>query len=461
MLFNSFGFLALFSVFVPAYYLTADRSRRPLLLGASLLFYATFRIDYLALLLGVSAVAYAAGLFVGQPAEEVRPKAGTTRRRVALGASISAIVGVLAIAKFAPAAGLIGAAGLSFYALSAISYIVDVYRRQLEAGRRFDDLLLYLAFFPKLLAGPIERARPFLEQLKTPVRFDAAGVTAGLQLLLWGLFKKVVIADRLAVFVDAAYRQPAFAPPADLLIATYFFAFQLYCDFSGYSDMAIGTARVLGFDLMENFRRPYLSASAAEFWSQRWHVSLAAWFRDYVYIPLGGGRVSRMRRAANVMVVFLLSGLWHGANWTFLVWGGLNGLFVAVPAAVGRREPSPARALARALRSLATFHLVLLTWVFFRAASLSDAALIYERIGRALPQLPALLRVRLADPGILLSLAVIAVLIGVEIADEGKPIWERLRQRPAPLRWAVYYAMLLALVVLGTWNLRQFVYMQF
>jgi D-alanyl-lipoteichoic acid acyltransferase DltB (MBOAT superfamily) len=460
VLFNSFGFLALFSVFVPLYYLTADRYRRPLLLGASLLFYATFRIDYLALLIGVAVVAYAAGLFVGGP-DGVPLTADTTRRRVVAGLSIAVIVGVLAIAKFLPAAGFVGAAGLSFYALSAVSYLVDVYRRQLDAERRFDDLLLYLAFFPKLLAGPIERARPFLEQLKTPVRFNGAGVTAGLQLLLWGLVKKVVIADRLAVFVDAAYRQAAFAPPADLLIATYFFAFQLYCDFSGYSDMAIGTARVLGFDLMENFRRPYLSSSAAEFWSRRWHVSLAAWFRDYVYIPLGGGRVSRLRRAVNVMVVFLLSGLWHGSNWTFLIWGGLNGLLVAVPAALGMREASRSGIVVRVLRSIATFHLVLLTWVFFRAASLADAMLIYERIVGALPQLPALVRVRLADPDMLLSVAVIGVLIAVEIVDEGTPIWERLRQRPAPLRWAVYYAMLAALVVLGTWNLRQFVYMQF
>jgi len=218
---------------------------------------------------------------------------------------------------------------------------------------------------------------------------------------------------------------------------------------------------VLGFDLMENFRRPYLSSSAAEFWSRRWHVSLAAWFRDYVYIPLGGGRTSRVRRAANVMVVFLLSGLWHGANWTFLVWGGLNGLLVAAPADVGLREPAHSGLAVRALRSLATFHLVLLTWVFFRAAVLSDALLIYERVGRALTQLPTLLRVRLTDPDILLSLAVIAILVVVEIADEGKSMWERLRQRPTPVRWAVYYAMLAALVMLGTWNLRQFVYMQF
>jgi D-alanyl-lipoteichoic acid acyltransferase DltB (MBOAT superfamily) len=457
VLFNSLSYLVFFSILVPLYYLAPHRVRRPMLLGASLLFYATFRVDYLALLFGVSVVVYAAGRLLDGP------KADTTPRRLVAGGAIAAIVGVLTVAKFVPAAGFIGAAGLSFYALSAVSYIVDVYRGTLAAERRFDALLLYLAFFPKLLAGPIERARPFLEQLQTPVRFDGAAVTAGLQLLLWGLFKKVVIADRLAAFVDTAYRQPAFASPADLLIATYFFAFQLYCDFSGYSDMAIGTARVLGFDLMENFRRPYLSGSIAEFWSRRWHVSLATWFRDYVYIPLGGGRTAPVRRAANVMVVFLLSGLWHGANWTFLIWGGLNGVMVVASGLLPSRRAavSATNVSVRVLRSIVTFHLVLITWVFFRAASLADAMLVYERIWRALPQLPALLRVRLADPGILLSLAVILVLVGVELVDEGRPIWERLRHRPAPLRWAVYYAMLAALVVLGTWNLRQFVYMQF
>ena len=455
MLFNSFGFLAFFAAFVPLYYLTAHRYRWLLLTAASLGFYATFNVEYLALLFAVSAVAYGVGRLIDRPG----PVAG---RRGVLGGAIAAIVVLLAVAKLVPAAGFVGAAGLSFYSLSAISYLVDVHRRQLAAERHFGRLLLYLAFFPKLLAGPIERARPFFEQLAAPVAFDGARVVSGLQLLLWGLFKKVVIADRLAMFVDAAYGQPGFAPPADLVIATYFFAFQLYCDFSGYSDMAIGTARALGIELMENFRRPYLSESVAEFWSRRWHLSLASWFRDYVYIPLGGSRASRVRHALNLMVVFLLSGAWHGANWTFVVWGGLNGLYVAASTVVRRKRAAVARSVViRALSAIVTFHAVLVTWVFFRAASLTDAAMIFERTARAVPLLPRLLWVRLQEPSILFAIATIAVLVIVEIADEGRPMWDRLRERPIALRWAFYYALLAALVVFGTWNLRQFVYMQF
>ena len=455
MLFNSFGFLALFFAFVPIYYLTPHRYRWLLLTAASLFFYATFRIEYLALLIAVSVVAYGVGRVIDRPG-------ATAGRSGALGAAVAAIVALLAVAKLVPAAGFAGAAGLSFYSLSAISYLVDVHRRQITAERHFGRLLLYLAFFPKLLAGPIERARPFLEQLAAPISFDGSRVVSGLQLLLWGLFKKVVIADRLAAFVDAAYGQPGFAPPADLVIATYFFAFQLYCDFSGYSDMAIGTARVLGIDLMENFRRPYLSGSVAEFWSRRWHLSLSSWFRDYVYIPLGGSRTSRVRHALNLMVVFLLSGAWHGANWTFVIWGGLNGLYVVASTVARRQREAASRGMAmRVLRAVVTFHAVLLTWVFFRAASLADAATIFERTARAVPALPRLLWVRLQDPAILLAIAMIAVLAVVEVIDEGRPMWDRLGERPLALRWAVYYVLLAALVVLGTWNLRQFVYMQF
>jgi alginate O-acetyltransferase complex protein AlgI len=455
VLFNSFGFLAFFAAFVPVYYLTAHRYRWLLLTAASLFVYATFRVEYLGLLFVVSLLAWGAAPVIGT--------AATIRtRKVVLALAVVAIVGILVVAKLVPRFRFLGAAGLSFYSLSAISYLVDVYRRELAAERHFGRLLLYLAFFPKLLAGPIERARLFLGQLTAPVAFDGVRVVSGLQLVLWGLFKKVVIADRLATFVDAAYGQPGFAPPADLVIATYFFAFQLYCDFSGYSDMAIGTARVLGIELMENFRRPYLSGSVAEFWSRRWHLSLASWFRDYVYIPLGGSRTSLARHALNLMVVFVLSGAWHGANWTFLVWGGLNGLYVAA-STVMRREPSavaPGVAM-RVLRAIVTFHAVLLTWVFFRAASLSDAATIFERTAGAVSQLPRLLWVRLQDSAILFAIATIAVLVMVEVVDEGRPMWDRLRERPIALRWAVYYAILAALLVMGTWNLRQFVYMQF
>jgi D-alanyl-lipoteichoic acid acyltransferase DltB (MBOAT superfamily) len=440
------------------------------------------------LLIGVALATYAVGAKLGTTGDQGRKKA-------ILAGGVVVILGTLVVFKYfdfltgaleavltnvgvagaeplLPTLGLAGAAGLSFYTFSCISYLVDVYRGQLQAERHIGHLILYVAFFPKLLAGPIERAKPFLTAVRTPVSFSAAGVTAGLQLMLWGLFKKVVIADRLAVVVDAAYRQPAFAPPADLVIATYFFAFQLYCDFSGYSDIAIGAARVLGFDLMENFRRPYLSTSVSDFWARRWHVSLATWFRDYMYIPMGGNRVSRLRQAFNVMAVFLVSGLWHGANWTFVVWGGLNGLYQVASRdwhvarsrseVLSVREAGGLRPLASAFfRLLVTFHLILITWVFFRAASLSDATTILARTAASLGTLPALLGARLASAEILLSLALIGVLLGVEALDERRPLWERMRMRPVFVRWAVYYALLFSLIVLGTWNLRQFVYMQF
>ena len=226
-----------------------------------------------------------------------------------------------------PRLNLLLPVGLSFYTFSAISYMIDVERGTIAAERHLGRFALYVAFFPKLLAGPIERAGSFLKQLTRPVSFDAVLVAGGLQLMLLGLFKKVVIADRLAEFVDPGFANPALQSPVTVLIAVYFYAFQIYCDFSGYSDIAIGAAAVLGIRLMENFRRPYFAASVPEFWGRRWHISLMQWFRDYLYIPLGGNRVARPRWYLNQMIVFLVSGLWHGANWTFVVWGALNGAY--------------------------------------------------------------------------------------------------------------------------------------
>ncbi|MFW5904733.1 MAG: MBOAT family O-acyltransferase, partial [bacterium] len=303
--------------------------------------------------------------------------------------------------------------------------------------------------------------------IRTPVRFSGRGVALGLQVLLWGLVKKVVIADHLAVFVDATYGQAAFASPADLVIATYFFAFQLYCDFSGYSEMAIGAAKILGIDLMENFRRPYLSTSTPEFWSDRWHLSLATWFRDYMYIPMGGSRVPTLRKYGNVMAVFLVSGLWHGAAWTFVVWGGLNGLY-HVLSVMTRKLRDGAASLLRIPGKVrhvwaifVTFHLVLVTWVFFRADSLSAATSIYSRIWGSFGTLPGLLRTRVTTPEILYSVGLIVALMILEVFEEKAPLWKQLEEKPRVIRWAAYYAMILALVVLGSWGQQEFVYMQF
>ncbi|MQA92277.1 MAG: MBOAT family protein [Gemmatimonas sp.] len=485
MLFNSFSFLAFFGVVAAAYYALPHRFRWPLLLAASVYFYSTFSLSYLVLLGAVTVVTYGAGLALGSVVDR-------NRRKGILAVGIVVVISALLVFKYYdffldsfasllvrvdastlsifprfPRLDLVLFVGLSFYTFSCVSYLVDVYEERLAPVTHFGHFALYVSYFPKLLAGPIERARPFLDQIRQPVRFDSAGVVLGLQLLLWGLFKKVVVADNLAAFVDGAYAQPAFASPADLVLATYFFAFQLYCDFSGYSDMAIGASMVLGIRLMENFRRPYLSTSVAEFWAKRWHLSLASWFRDYMYIPMGGSRVSQFRHYGNVLAVFLVSGLWHGASWTFVIWGGLNGLYQVISALTrGLRErvtgfvriPSAASTV---VSVVVTFHLILVTWVFFRAASIADAFTVISRVAAAASTLPAMLAARLQAADVLFPIALIVILFAIEILDERTPLWERVGPRPVFVRWAVYYAILIALVVFGSWQLQNFVYMQF
>jgi D-alanyl-lipoteichoic acid acyltransferase DltB (MBOAT superfamily) len=455
MLFNSASFLAAFAAFTVVYYAAAHRFRWMLLLAASLVFYATLNVASVPLLVAVTLVAYAGGLAIERTNND-------RTRRAWLFAAVVVVVAVLAAVKYVYAPGAI--AGVSFYTFSCVSYLADVYMRRIAAERHAGYFGVYVSFFPKLLAGPIERAKPFLAQLRDPAIFQEARVTAGLQQFLWGLFKKVVIADRLVALVEPAYSRPSFASPADLVLSTYFFAFQIYCDFSGYSDMACGAARVLGFDLMENFRRPYLATTTAEFWSSRWHVSLTSWFRDYVYIPLGGSRVSRLRWAINVLLVFLLSALWHGVAWTFVVWGLLNGSYVLMSTLRQRRTvPSrpPIGAFGSAARALLTFHLLLVTWVFFRAQSITDALTVLGRISSSLGRLAPLLQRRLVAPDVLVALVLIAVLLTVEWLDESRPMWDRLAARPTAVRWAAYYALAVTLLVFGVWNVQQFVYMQF
>ena len=483
MLFNSISFLASFATFVVLYYALPLRFRWLVLLIASVGFYTTFNPIHVLVLLAVGGASYVAGRVLESSSDR-------GARKVCFAVGVAVIISPLLLFKYfdfiarsiAPLLVNLGvtradtavpllnvgiAAGLSFYTLSCVSYLADVYAGRMAAERHAGYFVVYVSFFPKILAGPIERARPFLAQLRELHPFTAAGVVAGLQQMLWGLFKKVVIADRLALFVNDVFANVAFAQPVDLVLATYFFALQLYCDFSGYSDIAIGAARVLGFDLMENFRRPYLSTSISEFWAGRWHISLTSWFRDYVYIPFGGSRTSRLKHYRNVMVVFLLSGLWHGANWTFVVWGGLNGTYVVLSLLTARFRTRvvPAAFLTSPMHSLLagllTFHLVLISWVFFRAASLQDAVTVLTRVVTTPGQLPQMLAIRIRDTQILMSFLLIAVLFVFEVMEEKRPVWGRLETQPVYVRWTAYYALLLSLVVLGVWGFEQFVYMQF
>ena len=335
MLFNSVEFLLFFPIVVSLYLLIKHSQRWVLLLVASYYFYMAWKPEYILLIVASTFIDYFCGRKMGSIEEK-------KKRRPYLYLSLLTNLGILFTFKYfdfftdslqglseyfhlpyeSPALQLILPMGISFYTFQTMSYSVDIYQGKLKPEKHFGIFALFVSFFPQLVAGPIERASNLLPQFHKPFTFDRKKAVSGLQLMLWGMFKKVVVADRLAFLVNAVYDQPGEYEGFTLFLATIFFAFQIYCDFSGYSDIAIGAARILGFDLMKNFDTPYSARNVSEFW-RRWHISLSTWFKDYVYIPLGGNRVVKWRWYYNLMITFLVSGLWHGANWTFVIWGGL------------------------------------------------------------------------------------------------------------------------------------------
>jgi len=490
MLFNSLGFFLFLPAVLAVFAALPERRRWLWLLLASYAFYAATGLFNLVYLGAVTFVVYGCGLGIARSSRQ-------SSRTVFLVLGLFVVLGGLTAFKFydfaagelerlaasafgwmptafLPRLGVATPVGFSFYAFMAASYLIDVFVGRLAAERHAGRLALYVAYFPKILAGPIERAPAFLPQVVAGPRANPERFVAGLQLIGWGLFKKVVIADNLSTMVDRAFGIPAFATPIDLLLAVYFFAFQIYCDFSGYADIAIGVSLLFGIKLMENFRRPYLARTTAEFWAERWHISLGRWFRDYLYFPLGGSRVGVVRRYGNVMAVFVVSGLWHaglgyGVGWTFLIWGALNGLYQWVGLATrdlwrGLGERLPRLAAGPPLhvaRVLLTFHLILVAWVFFRAKSVEDAFVILRRIWFALPDIPGLVSRYPFTTQQLLGIGLIALLLLIEILDERRAIWQRLAAAPVALRWSAYYAGIVAMLILGRWQAQEFIYMQF
>ncbi|TGL76434.1 MBOAT family O-acyltransferase [Leptospira yasudae] len=394
MLFNSIHFLVFYPIVAVLYFLLPFRFRWILLLVASCYFYMAFIPAYILILAFTIVLDYYLAIWI--------ENATGPKRRTYLILSLSSNIGILIFFKYFNFAlentgylyrFLIGAdlpvsplqiilpIGLSFHTFQSMGYIVEVYQGKIKAERHLGYYWVYVMFFPQLVAGPIERAHHLMTQFHQEHKLLFQNVEDGLKYIVYGFLMKLMVADRLSVFVDAMYNDPAGKSGADLLVATYFFAFQIYCDFAGYSNIAIGTAKILGIDLMRNFDRPYFSSSVSEFWG-RWHISLSSWFRDYVYIPLGGNRVSTFRHIRNLLIVFALSGIWHGANWTFVIWGVLNGIYLASEVLWKRyvTEKTPKGFWFRWIGVIVTFHLVLLSWVYFRANSVSTAHLILQRI---------------------------------------------------------------------------------
>ncbi len=367
-----------------------------------------------------------------------------------------------------PTLALILPIGLSFYTLQSLCYVIEVYKGKYKSERNLGIYALYVMFFPQLVAGPIERAKNLLPQFRKKHYFEYNRVTDGLKIMLWGFLKKVVIADRLAVVVNMVYNDPTGYTGVPLLLATIFFAFQIYCDFSGYSDIAIGAAQIMGFKLMDNFRRPYFSRSVSEFW-KRWHISLSTWFRDYLYIPLGGNRVSVPRWYFNLFIVFLISGLWHGANWTFIIWGALHGFYlisgiVIKPAKDKLLEITRMVKFPKIIKLVEigiTFILVNLGWIFFRANNVSDAFYIITHLFTNWSFNISKLIWGITPGYIAYCFIFIGFMEFIHLIQEHRSIRHFLNDRPLILRWGIYILLLLLILLFGVFNNTPFIYFQF
>ena len=485
MLFNSAEFLFFFPIVTLLYFTLPYRHRAALLVAASCWFYMRFIPIYLTILLAVILIDYVAGLLI-------EPSQGW-RRKIWLGLSLVANIGLLAVFKYynfaasnlnALFAGLgLGCAipaltwvlplGLSFHTFQAMSYTIEVYLGRQPAERSLLHYALYVLFYPQLVAGPIERPQNLLHQFREKHDFDYARVVSGLVHMAWGLFKKIVVADRLALLADPVFREPGRYPGPVHVVAAVFFAFQIYLDFSGYSEIAVGAAEVMGYRLMVNFRRPYFAQSLGEFW-RRWHISLSTWFKDYLYVPLGGNRVTVARQCLNVLVVFAVSGLWHGAQWTFIIWGAIHGLLragefliertgVRLLAVLGlERWPT----LCRILRTATVFAIVTAAWIFFRAPTVEAAFRMFAQLGHgwgSVLKLDFATQWKSVAPGAQLALSglLIALVLVVEALQEMGWATAPLARFAWPIRWAAYYGLVAGTLALGIFADNTFIYFQF
>lgn len=482
MNFNSIGYLIFLVFNILVYYLLPQKFRNIQLLLTSYYFYMCWSPKYALLMLFSTAVTYACGLLVD--------KSVFGKRRLWLVLSLVVNFAILFFFKYfnfasdllnrtfgyfglglsAPTLNVLLPVGISFYTFQALGYTVDVYRRDVPAESSFIDYALFVSFFPQLVAGPIERSGNILHQLKEHHPFKLENIRDGLLPVLWGLMKKMVLADNLAVIVNSVYNSPKGRSGVEFWVATAAFAVQIYCDFSAYSDIARGSAKMLGFDLMENFHCPYLATSIQDFW-RRWHISLSTWFKDYLYFPLGGSRCGKARHLLNLMIVFTVSGLWHGAALTFVAWGLLNGLYQVVSKLLqplrkkllGALHLENDNRVLHVFRVVCTFFFTCLAWVLFRANSLSDAVTAFTAMfsgGFAF---------NISGFGVtaktLLLMAVLS--IGLLIADwfiTERKLSEKINNRFI-MRYAVYFVLIVVILIFGSYgdgyDPQDFVYFQF
>ena len=498
MLFNSIDFLVFYPIVVTVYFVIPNKVKNIWLLAASYFFYMSWNAKYAILILTSTIITYASGLMIERVKRAENDEVRKEKYLKAIVAcsfilnlgilfffkymnftlnTLESLLGLLHISVKMPAFDIILPVGISFYTFQALSYTMDVYQGEIYAEKNFLQYALFVSFFPQLVAGPIERSKNLIRQLAVPKKFNFDNFREGILLMIWGYFMKIVLADRISIYVDTVYKDPATYGGWYLIVATVLFAVQIYCDFGGYSVIAMGTARVLGINLMENFDAPYISFSVSEFW-RKWHISLTSWFKDYLYIPLGGSRKGKLRKYINIMIVFLVSGLWHGASFSFIIWGGLNGFYkVAAEVLMPVRERVRkalginTRALwYRLLLAAGTFVLVDFAWIFFRAGGARDALSVIKHMITA-DNFHIFLDGSLYNCGIdpanfavmILGIAILAV------ADcfkyKGIRIRDVIMRQKYPVRWAVYTVTILMVLVFGIWgpafDKASFIYFQF
>lgn len=484
MLFNSIDFLIFFPVVFLFYWVFAKNLtlRNIFILVVSYIFYGWWDWRFLFLIAISSLVDYYIGKRLGKENDD-------KKRKLLLSLSLLVNLGFLMYFKYAnffiesfaesftffgsnlevSTLNIILPVGISFYTFQTLSYTIDIYRRSLKPTNDIISFFAFVAFFPQLVAGPIERASHLLPQFYVTNKFDYKQVRSGFQLMLWGFFKKVVIADRLAILVNEVYNNPEAYSGSDFIIATLFFTFQIYCDFSGYSDIAIGLARSMGFDLMKNFDSPYFSKSITEFW-RRWHISLSTWFRDYVYIPLGGSKKGKYRTYYNLFLVFVVSGLWHGAAMTFVIWGAIHGTILVLEKATQKfREKlfvmtrfKKDEVFSGLVSGLITFSIVAFAWVFFRANSFDEvqhiiSSMFSSQKGHDLYELG------LSEFNFNLSIILIVVLLVLEYINNYVNLKVYLNNRNVILRWGFYFILLFTIMLYGVYggDSPEFLYFQF
>jgi alginate O-acetyltransferase complex protein AlgI len=475
MLFNTFEFLWLFPIIFIVYYLIISRNEivakwprigNYLLIAISYGIYIKWKPIYALVLLAVTTITFISALVIE------KNEAYGKKKYIIFSGLLLALLPLLifkyynfistslaeGLSNIGIQVGLPGLnwampLGISFFTLQAIGYLADVYLQRIKAEHNWWDYMLFICFFPQIASGPISKARDLLPQIKGDRKFEYSQFVDGLQWLLWGMFLKVTVADRLGTIVDSVYSNWIYNDGTSCLIASIMYTFQIYSDFAGYSFMAMGVGKLLGFDLINNFNRPYLSMSVTEFW-HRWHISLSTWLKDYIYIPLGGNRCSKLKNYWNIFVTFLVSGIWHGANWTFIVWGMLHGLFQVIEKAL-HLQKSQSTGFIKGIRIFVTFILVDFAWIFFRMPTLSDACGV---LGKIFTNPTTNISTFMGNKSLLFPLY---LLIIKDIVDEFFPKYNLYHSKYLLVRWSTYVMLTVIILLFGVFDAGQFIYVSF